>query len=248
MGRWRGIWREFWCLGGRIGAGVPRVCVRFWVVPVGVAHRMRVRRGILAALGVRGVLSGHGDPKRMAGRYLRRDRYGDRCCLGLWDTCPLARSCFERRRLEGRCRTSLGGGNRGEGHRRRFDAPALWLWRLRARHVAGDAPAVARHRLPGANLGTATGAELQFTEYRVAGRWPRRASGARHLGRRAHGSCRHRSDGGDGPVHDAGGPLMASSRRSVWITSSARPHWRHTKTGPGEPAGVVVAWAPTAAG
>ena len=65
-------------LGGRIGAGVAGVCVRFWVVSVGVAHRVRVRRGILAALGVRGVLSGHGDPKRMAGRYLRRDRYGDR--------------------------------------------------------------------------------------------------------------------------------------------------------------------------
>lgn len=65
-------------LGGRIGAGVLGVCTVFRVVPVGVARRMRVRRGILAALGVRGGLSGHGDFRRMAGRYLRRDRYDDR--------------------------------------------------------------------------------------------------------------------------------------------------------------------------
>ena len=64
--------------GDRIGAGVLEVCTVFWVVSVGVAHRMRVRRGILAALGVRGGWSGHGDSKRMAGRNLRRDRCGDR--------------------------------------------------------------------------------------------------------------------------------------------------------------------------
>ena len=29
-----GRWREFLRLGGRIGTGVPGVCVRFWVVPV----------------------------------------------------------------------------------------------------------------------------------------------------------------------------------------------------------------------
>jgi hypothetical protein len=45
-----------------------------------------------------------------------------RTCLGLWDTCPRQRQCDERRRPDGRCRTSLEGGNRGEGHCGRFGA------------------------------------------------------------------------------------------------------------------------------
>jgi len=39
-----------------------------------------------------------------------------RCCLGLSDTCPSAQPAIDLHRSEGRCRTSLGGGNRGECH------------------------------------------------------------------------------------------------------------------------------------
>jgi len=40
-------------------------------------------------------------------------RRGVRFCLGLSDTCPCARRSTESYRPEGRCRTSLEGGNRG---------------------------------------------------------------------------------------------------------------------------------------
>lgn len=39
-------------------------------------------------------------------------------CLGLWDTCPERTPSDKRPRPEGRCRTSLGGGSRGERQRR----------------------------------------------------------------------------------------------------------------------------------
>jgi len=38
----------------------------------------------------------------------------DALCLGLWDTCPRTLLRLEPQETQGRCRTSLEGGNRGE--------------------------------------------------------------------------------------------------------------------------------------
>jgi len=107
-------------------------------------------------------------------------------CLGLSDTCPRKPQCRGPHRPEGRCRTSLGGGNRGA---RRGGDQSRGLWRLRVPMAVNAVVLGVRHRsswrlstIPASHMG------VHGRSHRVCGHVIAvlAASGAALPGRRLH--------------------------------------------------------------